>query len=204
MNLSGFTLLCPDKKPDNISDLIDFWKNAGGYVRTIGDWWEAPMLDPENVVLYGNTSFCMVLAHFYGLELSTPDNSFIATLTQDWLKREVTFHSDRDEGYQKQEKETLEFNWKIRTFIDSKTVRCFAPYSGVYPYFPVTEFLNTFIQEHSNSLPGSMALDVGYIPGRGWAILDVKPVWCASPFNCEPEGMCQSLLAAHQPTKMAS
>ncbi len=93
MNITGLTLLIPDK-PDCERDAIAaVWQHLGGQVLRLGRFWDPPPLDPVRVRVYGSDSFCLVLQQKIGFPLISPPDDLLLTIHPDHLKRRVTKRS---------------------------------------------------------------------------------------------------------------
>lgn len=76
----------PDGERDRVADA---WVRAGGRVSRLARFWEPPALDRSEVRLYGNDSFCLVLAEVLALDLVSPPDDLILELDESLLGREV-------------------------------------------------------------------------------------------------------------------
>ncbi len=85
----GLTLVLPEKLDEGRASVRTAWEHAGGETLTLGRFWEPPELDCAKIRLYGNTSFCHVLAQKLGLELVSPPDDMLIHLDPDALKRSV-------------------------------------------------------------------------------------------------------------------
>ena len=89
MVCAGLTIVVRDK-PDIERDAVcQCWERRGGSVLRIGRFWDPPALDRSAVRLYGPDTFCLVLAQKLGLQLLALDDSLLAGLGADLLKREL-------------------------------------------------------------------------------------------------------------------
>jgi hypothetical protein len=48
----------------------------------------------------------------------------------------------------------------------------------------VLDHCRRLLEDPSVALPPACALDVGFIEGRGWAIVEFNPIWCSRLFGC--------------------
>jgi hypothetical protein len=87
--LSGLTLLLPDKADAERDAVAREWEARGGTVLRLGRFWSPPDVDRERVRLYGNDTFCLVLAQKLGLTLVSPPDDLLLKVDASWLKREV-------------------------------------------------------------------------------------------------------------------
>lgn len=93
---SNLILVLPDKD-DVERNLVEVeWKKHNGKTLRIGRFWEPPVLDVENVRLYGNNIFCLILAEKLGIRLISPEDDFIFKIDYSWLKRRMSIASYAD------------------------------------------------------------------------------------------------------------
>ena len=86
----GLTLMIPEK-PDAERDAVAAcWSEHGGSAIRLGRFWEPPEIAPERVRVYGNDTFCLVVAEKLGLSLTSPPDDLIAHVPPQWLGREVS------------------------------------------------------------------------------------------------------------------
>jgi hypothetical protein len=83
------TLLIPEKVDSERLAVTEIWQKRGGSVMKIGKFWELPELNPNEVAVYGNDTFYLVIAEKLGLQLDTPDDELLIKINQKWLKRKV-------------------------------------------------------------------------------------------------------------------
>ncbi len=89
-DLQGLTLVIPEKADIERDSVARAWRQRGGEVLRLGRFWDPPPLDPANARVYGNDTFCLVLAQKLGLELIQPDDALLVQLPARLLKRRVT------------------------------------------------------------------------------------------------------------------
>ncbi|WP_143195655.1 ATP-grasp domain-containing protein [Archangium sp. Cb G35] len=87
--IDGLTLLIPEKADPERDAVARAWQASGGAVLRIDRFWSPPEVDRQRVRLYGNDTFCLVLAQKLGLELVSPPDDLLLTLDPAWLQREV-------------------------------------------------------------------------------------------------------------------
>ncbi len=90
MDTTGLTLLIPDKSDVERDAVAIAWENQGGTVLRLGRFWDPPALDPARARVYGNDSFCLVLEQKLGLQLCSPPDDLLTTLSTRFLGRSVT------------------------------------------------------------------------------------------------------------------
>ncbi|MCP4163014.1 MAG: ATP-grasp domain-containing protein [Deltaproteobacteria bacterium] len=84
-------LIIPEKADIERDSVAIAWENMGGKVLRIGKFWQPPKLDPSNVHVYGNDTFCLVLQQKLGFNLISPTDDIFAKIKKKWLKRKITF-----------------------------------------------------------------------------------------------------------------
>jgi hypothetical protein len=87
--VASLCLLVPEKSDPERDAVAEAWTRAGGEVIPVGRFWEPPEIDRARVRVYGNDTFCLVLAEKLGLELVTPDDRLLESLSRDLLSRDV-------------------------------------------------------------------------------------------------------------------
>jgi hypothetical protein len=82
-------LVIPEKADPEREAVALVWQSGGGEVLKLGRFWEPPNLEVSRVRLYGNDTFCLVLAEKLGLELISPADDLLLHIEFDYLKRNV-------------------------------------------------------------------------------------------------------------------
>lgn len=102
--------------------------------------------------------------------------------------------------------EPVTFDLEYRCFVDMKGVRTWSNYSFYgeindprhHNMVPVDqggnsrlphEFVNDlvhYIDFHTNVELEASVIDVGRIPGKGWAIIEANPAWASGLYGCDP------------------
>jgi hypothetical protein len=82
-------LIIPDKPDEERDILADKWAAQYGAVLRIGKFWIKPDTQGKKVALYGNDSFCLVLAQILELEMISPKDEMIAALEAGYIKRQI-------------------------------------------------------------------------------------------------------------------
>ncbi|QSQ20937.1 ATP-grasp domain-containing protein [Pyxidicoccus parkwayensis] len=85
----GLTLLVPDKADSERDAVARAWETGGGTVLRLGRFWSPPEMDRARVRLYGNDTFCLVLAQKLGVSLVSPPDDLLLKVDSAWVKREV-------------------------------------------------------------------------------------------------------------------
>jgi len=86
-------LLIPDKRDVERDAVAQAWEAAGGEVVRVGRFWDPPAVDAERVRVYGNDTFCLVLAEKLGLDLVTPDDRLMCAAGPALLRRTLAVES---------------------------------------------------------------------------------------------------------------
>lgn len=87
--MTGEILLIPDKVDVERDALAKSWRDGGGEVLRIGKFWIKPELGNREFSLYGNDSFCLVLAQLLGVDLIIPRDEMIVKLERRFIKRDM-------------------------------------------------------------------------------------------------------------------
>ena len=91
--VSGLTLLIP-QKPDVERDAVAReWQRRGGEVLRLDRFWEPPELNPGTVRIYGPDAFATVLAQILGLRLLEPAPDLALSVPRHLLQRDVRVES---------------------------------------------------------------------------------------------------------------
>ncbi len=85
----GLILVLPEKVDPEREAVARAWRAGGGETAHLGRFWEPPPLDSAAVRLYGNDTFCLVLAQKLGLELVSPPDDLLLQLDASLLSRTV-------------------------------------------------------------------------------------------------------------------
>ncbi|HEY8894946.1 MAG TPA: ATP-grasp domain-containing protein [Niastella sp.] len=83
-------LLIPEKTDVEFEQVVAAYTKRGGRVKRLGKYWvRDEQLATEQLAIYGNQAFALVLAQIYELELLSPDDTLITRLEHRWTKRTV-------------------------------------------------------------------------------------------------------------------
>lgn len=96
MNTTGLVLVIPEKGDLERDAVAKAWESAGGTVLRLGRFWDPPELDPQQVRVYGNDTFCLVLQQKLGLDLCSPDDDLLARVPGAFLRRKVELRHLRE------------------------------------------------------------------------------------------------------------
>lgn len=85
----GLILLIPARADVERDAVASVWESQGGSVLRLDRFWEPPVLHSQSVRLYGNDTFCQILAQKLHLELVSPIDDLLLTLPPELLGREI-------------------------------------------------------------------------------------------------------------------
>jgi hypothetical protein len=54
-------------------------------------------------------------------------------------------------------------------------------------------FANQVLSKPEVTLPPAVVMDVGYIEGRGWAVIEANPVWGSGIYGCDPARVLEAV-----------
>jgi hypothetical protein len=93
--------------------------------------------------------------------------------------------------------EPVNFTAEARTFVMDGLVLDAAVYDGN----PEAAGAATFVEDLTNSmpLPRAVVVDVGFIDGRGWAVIEFNAAWGAGLNGCDPDKILPAIVAASEP-----
>ncbi len=98
--------------------------------------------------------------------------------------------------------EPVEWQLEVRCFVLDRRVRALSPYfrsgelatvaEGQWPFFrdeeaEAREFAERVLADSRLTFPPSVVLDIGFIMGRGWAIVELNPAWGSGIYGCNPQ-----------------
>lgn len=86
---SGLTLLVPSKVDDERDAVARAFEQARGTVARVDRFWEPPLLNSRAIKVYGNSTFCLVLAQLLQLKLTSPPDDLILKLDNEIIGRRV-------------------------------------------------------------------------------------------------------------------
>ncbi len=90
-NLSSLntTLLIPSKPDLERDSVANSWEENKGNVKRLDKFWIKPELETQNIAIYGNDTFSLVVAQVMGVELVSPKDEDIALVEHKWVKRNI-------------------------------------------------------------------------------------------------------------------
>lgn len=80
----------------------------------------------------------------------------------------------------------VEINSEVRAFILNGNITTACTYEGKADIEDATTFLKEFIIENSELIPFTCVIDVGFIDGGGWTIIEANSSWGAGLNGCDP------------------
>jgi hypothetical protein len=110
--------------------------------------------------------------------------------------------------------EPVEWEVEVRCFLHEDTLLVASPYlrtgrlaqtaHGAWPWLPseqadVTAFVADLARDPRVCLPAAVALDIGRIGGRGWAVVELNSAWAAGLYGCDPALILPALARASVP-----
>jgi len=224
-------LVVPAKENETRAAVAAAWAARGWEVLRLDRFWEPPLVAPGRVRLYGNTTFCLVLAQLLGLELVSPDDALIAQLEHEWTRRRIdiialgqvatigfptfvkpvvpklfaagvyptledllTETHDLAPETEMLIAEVVTFTCEVRCLVRDQKVLSAACYEGAGDVSEAVRFTEALLTKHAT--PPSIVVDVGYVTGRGWAVIELNACWGAGLNGCDPGAMVECLLVA--------
>jgi ATP-grasp domain, R2K clade family 2 len=86
---------------------------------------------------------------------------------------------------------------EVRTFVLGGHVLDAAVYEGATDVTDAVRFVTALAQ--AVTLPRAVVVDVGFVVGRGWAVIEFNAAWGAGLNGCDPEKILPAILAASGP-----
>jgi|HubBroStandDraft_1064217.scaffolds.fasta_scaffold248487_1 hypothetical protein len=93
--------------------------------------------------------------------------------------------------------EPVTFAAEARTFVMDGLVLDAAVYEGKSDAVDAGRFVEGLT--HSMSLPRTVVVDVGFIDGRGWAVIEFNAAWGAGLNGCDPDKVLAAIVAVSEP-----
>jgi hypothetical protein len=93
--------------------------------------------------------------------------------------------------------EVMRFNAEVRCFILDNKVLDAAVYEGAADREEAIGFATELTR--ALALPGAVVLDIGMVPGKGWAVVEFNAAWGAGLNGCNAERVLPAILAASGP-----
>jgi hypothetical protein len=93
MIFKDLLLVIPEKSDTERNAVAEVWQAQGGEILRLGRFWDPPEINRSQVCLYGNDTFCLVLAQKLQLELLSPPDDLLLQVEPLWLKRKVELYT---------------------------------------------------------------------------------------------------------------
>jgi hypothetical protein len=212
MDAKGLNLLIPDKPDAERDALAGAFSRQGGTVHRLDRFWEPPSFEAASVRVYGADSFCLVLPpDFMRRQLrqlplgEVLGGSFpvFAKPTMPKQFRGAVYRSAEEIGQECRGlapetpvfvAEVVSFTAEVRSFVLEGRVLDAAVYGGNADLAEAVAFVSALIP--TMKLPRGVVVDVGFIVGRGWAVIEFNAAWGAGLNGCDPEKVLPAILAA--------
>lgn len=94
--------------------------------------------------------------------------------------------------------EIVAIHCEVRCFVLHGSVLDAACYEGVGDVAAARGFAGRVA--HAMALPDAVVIDVGFIPGRGWAVIEFNAAWGAGLNGCDATRVLPAILAASSPS----
>lgn len=85
---------------------------------------------------------------------------------------------------------------EARSFIMDGVVKDIALYEGHADLISGNKFVEAFIHQHKNDLPGVVVIDIAYCENAGWFVLEFNACWGAGLNNCKAENVIDCIIRA--------
>lgn len=84
------TLLITNKIDPELESVLAAWIRTGRPYKRLGKYWiKDEQLVDKPITIYGSQTFSLIVSQLYGVELISPEDSFIPELPETWTKRKV-------------------------------------------------------------------------------------------------------------------
>jgi hypothetical protein len=93
--------------------------------------------------------------------------------------------------------ESVTFSAEVRAFVLDGLVLDAAVYEGKAELDGAAKFVATLLP--SMSLPRTFVMDVGFIDGRGWVVIEFNAAWGAGLNGCDANKVLPAIVAASEP-----
>jgi len=107
--------------------------------------------------------------------------------------------------------EPVTFDVEVRAFVASRELATFSIYArsgelaqaadGSWPMSPsesaaALSCLETLLADNRVRLPPAIVIDVGRIPGRGWAVVEANPAFSSGLYGCDSKNALRTIASA--------
>jgi hypothetical protein len=115
--------------------------------------------------------------------------------------------------------EPVTFDLEVRTFVVSRELATFSIYArsgelaqaadGSWPLSPsesaaALSCLEALLADDRVRLPPAIVVDIGRVPGRGWAVVEANPAFSSGLYGCDPKDALRTIASASKPLSSAS
>jgi hypothetical protein len=91
------TLVIPEKTDIEFEQVFKSWTDKGGVIKRLGKYWiKDDYLDRQNISIYGNQTFALILSQIYNVELISPDDKLVTRIEYEWTKRRIEIKTIAD------------------------------------------------------------------------------------------------------------
>lgn len=80
----------------------------------------------------------------------------------------------------------VDISSEVRSFILNGQVFTASVYEGEADINDAKAFLKEFISENLGAIPSTCVIDIGYINGSGWGVIEANAIWGAGLNGCDP------------------
>ena len=95
--------------------------------------------------------------------------------------------------------ELVQFTCEVRSFVLDGRVLDAAVYEDTADVADAIQFIAALTQ--AMTLPRTVVVDVGYVAGRGWAVIEFNAAWGAGLNGCDPGKVWPAVVAASGPQR---
>ncbi len=90
-------LVIPEKTDIEFEQVFESWTDKGGVIKRLGKYWiKDDYLDRQNISIYGNQTFALILSQIYNVDLISPDDKLVARIDNKWTKRKIEIKTIAD------------------------------------------------------------------------------------------------------------
>ncbi len=80
----------------------------------------------------------------------------------------------------------VEISSEVRLFILNGEVCTASVYEGEADINDAKSFMSSFLSKNTEKIPTACVIDIGYIVGQGWAVIEANAAWGAGLNGCDP------------------
>jgi hypothetical protein len=92
----------------------------------------------------------------------------------------------------------VEWDVEVRCFVKQRQLLTLSTYKGVLAdsETQAASFCETLLNDPIVNLSPFLVIDVGFIRGRGWAVVEANPSWASGIYNCNPLRVLDALVGS--------